>query len=125
MQSSPIVASLGVFNPTAAPSGALVGSPPDGERVLFSGASDDLIEVEGNIPGCDEYNVGTEALGVFRVAGAEVIVRLKKGGVWGIEVSQIDEDVPVEAVVGRMYAEGYSFRLELVVPKGSYVTKVF
>lgn len=106
--------------------------------VVFYGASDDLIEVDGNIPGCDEY---PGEHGTFELAGLRIEVAYMAGGVWGIRVSQIDEDVPVTAKSMRlidpdgglspaaMRGEApayprYSIRLEVIVPAGSHVTKV-
>ena len=94
--------------------------------IRFYGASDDLIEVEGSIPGCDEYNGES---GRFEVAGLVVEVTYESGGVWGVSVAQIDEDVPVTASDLRLSvtqrhdgAQGYSMALDMEVPAGSYVT---
>ena len=88
-------------------------------HLTFYGASDDLIEVEGDVPGCDEYP-GEDS--TFLVAG--IAVRVFYGpGVWAITVVQIDEDVPVLAENITLAAQGYSMRLDLDVPAGSYVAK--
>ena len=109
--------------------------------VEFYGASDDLIEVEGNIPGCDEYPGES---GEFEVAGLRVNVDYDTNGCWGIRIVQIDERVPVtatdisvitppngtgitaEALSGEAHPPypTYSVRLRMNVPDGSYVTKV-
>lgn len=92
------------------------------EVVSFSGASDDLVEVGGDIPGCDEYNVNSSA--DFDVAGLIVRVFYNDSGCWGIAVGQIDETVPVQAEVISLRASGYTMILELSVPPGSHVVKV-
>lgn len=97
-------------------------------KIAFYGASDDLVEVEGEIPGCDEYPA-TEAS--FTVAGLMVKVSLGEDGCWGIKVIQINEDVPVLAqdlalsVPDRRDGDqGYSMRLDMLVPDGSYITRM-
>ena len=109
--------------------------------VEFYGVSDDLIEVEGDIPGCDEYPAES---GEFEVAGLRVEVDYRHNGCWGVRVTQIDESVPVTATNLRLAVppEGverteagvrgeahppypaYSVRLEMSVPDGSHVTRV-
>lgn len=69
------------------------------KALRFYGASDDLIEVEGDVQGADEYN-GQVAR--FQIAGLFVEVEFGGGGrfntgCWGITVMQEDEDVPVTA----------------------------
>jgi len=104
---------------------------PDGDalsvkHVKFYGASDDLIEVEGDVPGCDEYN-GEH--GVFTVGG--LVIAIDYTGIWAIRVAQVDEDVPVTASDLRLSVAkradgtpGYSMVLDMDVPDGSHVTKV-
>lgn len=89
--------------------------------VTFYGSSDDLIEVDGSIPGCDEY---TGESADFDIAGLIVRVFYNDGGCWSIAVGQIDEDVPVLARVESLVADGYTMKLTLDVPNGSHVTKV-
>jgi hypothetical protein len=88
--------------------------------VTFYGSSDDLVEVEGDVPGCDEYNAEAAA---FELAGLRIGVEYVKGGVWEIGV-MIDDDVPVTATNIRMEPSGYTMRLLLDVPEGSYVSRV-
>jgi hypothetical protein len=86
--------------------------------VSFYGVSDDLMEVEGDIPGCDEYDGDR---GSFLVCGLRV--KLAYSGCWGIAVEQIDESVKVEASVASfcVHENGYSMYLCLAVPDGSYI----
>jgi hypothetical protein len=85
------------------------------------GASDDLVEVEGNLPGCDEYS-GDD---VKFVIGGCLLVRVTYGGhgVWAIQCAPVDEDVPVPFGVD-LYAEGYSMHLRADVPSGTSIVKV-
>jgi hypothetical protein len=62
--------------------------------ITFYGSSDDLVDVEGDIPGCDEYNI---EMTTFEDAGLRVQVEFLAQGRWGITVVQIDEDTPVTA----------------------------
>lgn len=100
------------------------------KELRFYGSSDDLIEVEGDVPGADEYN-GEIAL--FGVAG--LFVRVWYGGFsgcWGIAVEQVDEDTPVLAENMRLAVKmrevgpdagrvGYSMLLTMDVPDDSRV----
>lgn len=96
--------------------------PAAGNFVRFYGESDDLIEVDGAIPGCDEYPAEDAT---FEVAGLRVRVLFARRG-WEITVGQIDENVPVTAadVMLDVAPNGYSMRLALSVPDGSHVTRV-
>lgn len=77
--------------------------------VTFYGASDDLIEVEGDVPGCDEYN-GEDAH--FIVVGFEGKVRVRvwytEHGVWAIAVAPVHERTPMLPV--QITGSGYSAR---------------
>lgn len=64
------------------------------KELRFYGASDDLIEVEGDVPGADEYN-GERA--EFLIAGLVVTVTYEPSGCWQIAVCMEDEGVPVLA----------------------------
>lgn len=71
--------------------------------VVISGASDDLVEVEGSVPGCDEYYVLGDGCILLRVEGvrdgapatARVHVQYEKDGVWSMRIAQAGEDVPL------------------------------
>ena len=92
------------------------------KHIKFYGVSDDLIEVEGEVPGCDEYNGETAT---FMVAGLRVKVAFERNGCWSVTACQIDEEVAVEAenVTLSVSSGGYAMLLEMDVPDGSYVTK--
>lgn len=81
--------------------------------VQFYGASDDLIEVEGDAPGCDEYNTEKAVFLVVAENGAKAYVGLRyaMGGVWAAEVVQVDEDVPLPSM--RVDSEKYSARVTI------------
>jgi hypothetical protein len=89
--------------------------------IAFYGESDDLIEVEGFVPGCDEYNA---EIAIFAVAGLRVTVSYRARGTWGIKVAQIDESVPVTATDLRLSPHSaYSMRLDMKVPAGTVITR--
>jgi hypothetical protein len=92
--------------------------------ISFYGSSDDLIEIEGDIKGCDEYPA-QPANNDFVVAGLTVSVGYGVNGCWVIIVQQLDEDVEVEAKNMRLSVapNGYSMLLEMDVPKGSYIVR--
>ena len=81
------------------------------------GASDDLIEFEGDFR--DELNKEEDS---FEIAGLEIAIQYE--GTWAIMVCQIDEDIDVTAenlklsVQPRMTGDGngYSMRLDMDVP---------
>lgn len=98
--------------------------------VTIYGASDDLIEVEGDVPGCDEYG---GAVGTFVVAGAlgpevkaaasalglpvkafatRVHIGFGPLGVWSVALSPLDEDTPVlpATVDSERYTARATFR---------------
>lgn len=96
------------------------------KHLTIYGASDDLIEVEGDLEGCDEYN-GEEA--VFAIAGLKVTVEYADAGVWAIKVAQLDEGDPVTAknitlgVSNAINPENppYSMQLDMDVPDDAVV----
>jgi hypothetical protein len=86
------------------------------KHLAFYGASDDLIEIEGDFR--EEVN---QEEARFEIAGLQIDVIYE--GVWGIYVRQIDEDIAMTAdnlkltIQLRMDGEpGYSMRLDLDVP---------
>lgn len=89
--------------------------------VTFYGASDDLVEVDGDVPGCDEYCAPAAA---FEVAGLRVGVEYHEAsGTWEIGVGLISENTEVVAQDVRLDSDGYTMRLTLYVPPGSYVPR--
>jgi hypothetical protein len=71
------------------------------------GASDDLIEVEGDIAGCDEYNADDAHFVLTGVDGSALWIRVwyTRRGVWAIALAPLDEDVPMlpASVTGDRY----------------------
>lgn len=77
--------------------------------VVLYGASDDLIEVEGDAPGCDEYPA-EDAHFVLVGAVAKVRVRVwyTRRGVWAVAAAPVEEDTPMLPVA--LTGSGYSAR---------------
>lgn len=94
------------------------------KTVKFYGSSDDLVEVEGTAPGCDEFNVGGAEYANFHIAGLAIRVEYAGNGCWSILVGQIDEDTPVTAKNITLVADGYTMVLDMEVPDDAYVSKV-
>lgn len=89
--------------------------------VTFYGASDDLIEVEGDAPGCDEYNSDDDSFLVVCDGDAGCIVHLvyTGDGTWQVGVRPIGENVPMpDSIIG---AKGYS--AFVTVPEVLHVTR--
>ena len=80
--------------------------------VIIAGASDDLIEIDGKVPGCDEYYADSDDSGTFVLSGpagtARVRVTYGDSGVWEITVAQTGEDAPMLPV--SITGDGYTFR---------------
>lgn len=79
-------------------------------RVVIYGSSDDLIEVEGDAPGCDEYSA-EDATFVLSGPLGSARVRMVYEGVWAITIAQLAEDVPLltAAVLGSDYSVRATF----------------
>jgi hypothetical protein len=79
--------------------------------VIVYGASDDLIEIEGSVQGCDEYNGDDEH---FVLIGDEAKVRMRvwytRRGVWAIAVAPVGEDIPMLEVQIAPADRGYTAR---------------
>jgi hypothetical protein len=105
--------------------------------LIFYGASDDLIEVEGVVS--EEYN-GEEALFIVESPDGEqkAYVRVlfeagEGGGNWSVAIWPADEDIrsfegrvdvrPAHLNPGETY-RAYSSRLTLEVPDGTAVTNL-
>lgn len=76
--------------------------------ITIFGASDDLIEIEGDAKGCDEYTA-TEGTFIAYCSGGETVrftVRFTPRGVWGIEFEPVDEDIPMPAIT--VSSDGYT-----------------
>ncbi len=100
------------------------------KRIKIYGASDDLIEIEGEIAGADEFNPSGDPIGTYHVAGLCITVEYLNG-VWGIRVAQVAEEIPVTAENLTMsikpYSDGtepgYSMLLEMDVPDDAVVAE--
>lgn len=77
--------------------------------ITFYGSSDDLIEVEGPLAGCDEYPGDDENFVVTGIDGAlRVRVLYTPGGVWAIAAAPFEEDRPMLPVKISGHPNGYS-----------------
>ena len=101
------------------------------KHLSIYGASDDLIEFEGDVTGADEFNPpGSNPIGTYHVAGLCITVEYLNG-VWGIRIAQIGEEIPVEATnitlgikpYGDGTEPGYSMLLEMDVPDDTVVAE--
>lgn len=63
--------------------------------VTIYGTSDDLVEIEGSVPGCDEYNVHRGTI-VFEPTGDRFSICYSERGTW---------DLKLEACTGRLSIE--------------------
>lgn len=79
--------------------------------VIIYGSSDDLIEVEGSVPGCDEYAAESATFVLHGGLGdaARITVMYGGSGMWSIAIAPLDEDVPLLSVSMGM-REGHSPR---------------
>lgn len=78
--------------------------------VVIYGASDDLIEVEGSVVGCDEYDGEHASFVLIGLAGEQARVNVRYGAYWAIEVTPVDEDVPMLPCAIEGMPNGYSPR---------------
>lgn len=78
------------------------------DTIELYGASDDLIEVDGDLPGCDEYNAEDAYFVLFGVADSAVRVRVwyTSRGVWAIAAEPLDESSPMLPL--SVTGEGYT-----------------
>ena len=77
--------------------------------ITIYGASDDLVEVEGTVPGCDEYpteDVWLRVIGEGKTT--RIRVRFGDAGTWAITVAPLDEDVPMHEVTIQQAPRGHS-----------------
>jgi hypothetical protein len=75
---------------------------------VFYGSSDDLVEVDGTAPGCEEYNTEDATFVVMCGEQGAVHLRVQYDDVWSITVAPLDEDTPMPAVA--MDADRYTAR---------------
>ncbi len=86
-----------------------------GSRTVFVyGASDDLIEVDGDVRGCDEYP-SDDAHFVFSngVEAVRLRVWFTRRGLWAIAAAPVDEDTPMLPVRLEGAARGYSAKAQI------------
>lgn len=78
--------------------------------VIIYGASDDLIEVEGDAPGCDEYNSDAATFVLVGEHGfaARVNVMFAADGTWEIGVGKVDQATPLLPI--RLDSADYTVR---------------
>lgn len=97
------------------------------KTVTFYGVSDDLLEIEGDIKGCDEY-------GAYNADDGEVntCVRITHehgrinvyaiyDGCWSFAPALVDEDEELPGWPIRFRAEGYSIRMEIDLPDDAVI----
>lgn len=80
--------------------------------VVIYGSSDDLIEVDGKVPGCDEYNGERASFVVTGGTGQQtrVDVRYDENGCWAIELAPVDDEIPMLGATIDVAPMGYSAR---------------
>lgn len=78
--------------------------------VTLYGASDDLIEVEGDVAGCDEYSAEDAHFLLVGTEGRRVRVRVwyTRRGLWAIAAAPIEEDKPMLPL--EITGSGYTAR---------------
>jgi hypothetical protein len=77
--------------------------------VTIYGASDDLVEVEGAVSGCDEYNTEDASFVLIGDSGqARVRCWYGRKGVWGIAISPVDDGIPLLPATIESADSGYS-----------------
>lgn len=93
--------------------------------IKISGASDDLVEVEG-CKGADEFSY--PAKGPWRgdlisPDGGQVRVHVMYDGCWHVAVGQVDEDVALPAWPMSFHqASSYATELRVEAPEGTRIT---
>lgn len=99
------------------------------KTVKIYGASDDLVEVEGQLRGCDEFNAfgDTEHIGNIQIATAKdapgYTVAAVYTGCWSFAVAPIDEDMVPDWPVRRSFGQDvrYSETVEIDCPDNATV----
>lgn len=83
--------------------------PQQAHTVTFYGSSDDLIEVEGYAPGCNEYDGESASFLVVGRDGRQSHVSMAyvNPGVWQVTVGPVDEGIPL--VPARIYSGGDAY----------------
>ena len=107
------------------------------KTVAFWGASDDLVEVEGDLPGCDEhgaYNSGDDLINAKFLITAEhgrMHVYAIYDGQWAFAPALVDEDDMLPGWPMRLMQQKrddgrlhYSMRLEIDLPDDATIKKL-
>lgn len=96
------------------------------KTIRIYGASDDLVEIEGDVPGCDEYDVGGPRLVMARflvgpldsgTVGLRVFAIYD--GCWSFAIGQVGESRPLPGWPIRITQSSdvpYSVQIEIDVP---------
>lgn len=92
-------------------------------RLKIYGASDDLVEIEGDIEeefyakplgrGLEGRTVTLSRINGGQVEGLDVHVRYEQGGVWSVGLSQLQEDINIPDWGLKLTSNGYTSILEL------------
>jgi len=101
-------------------------------QVRIYGVSDDLVEIEGDIEGADEYPVNSDITTVFTMVAPDggtalIYVDYRPNGVWSVAISRYEEDYKIPEWNARTVSEDkdcrYSATLILDVPEGTVITR--
>ncbi len=104
--------------------------------ITFWGASDDLVEIEGDLEGCDEYPLGilNSDLGQYTIfevrtdrERVEIVATYTYSGTWTFMPVLPTEDDPWPAWPMQVSASpqnDYSLQLTIEVPDGTVVAPV-
>ena len=98
------------------------------KEVKIYGASDDLLEIEGDILGADEYNVFSDEilLGYIYLCNFDTDLMLKiyvlYDGYWSFALSPQDEEKPFDIKIERSFGKdvSYSETVVLTVPDNTF-----
>jgi hypothetical protein len=99
--------------------------------VAIYGANDDLVEIEGDIDGADEYMCpsGHASFTMVSPDGGTAVVYadFRDNGVWSVALSRYEEDYAIPNWNARIISDDtnctYSATLLVDVPEGTTITK--
>lgn len=95
-------------------------------KVIISGASDDLVEIEG-IEGADEFSASSHDswVGILEAPNGDtalVYVDYRRGGTWTVALGQFEEDYKLPAWPQSFVADGgYTVIATIEVPDGTTI----
>lgn len=98
------------------------------KRLIFYGASDDLLELDGDMS--DEFEAYNGAAVKLNSLCGEMLItaiyapRCIRAPVWSIGIAPVDEDVPIPDWPITMGASGYSAILTIECPDDIQVEEV-